>query len=40
MARLKEFLRDSDAHFIRPDLENIIEGEKIFANPLLMGEIL
>ncbi len=34
------FLRDSKAHFIRPDLENIAEIEKILANPLSMGEIL
>jgi hypothetical protein len=35
-----DFLRERDAHFIRPDLDLDPQIEKILANPLTIGEIL
>jgi len=35
-----DFLRNKALHFIRPELENTAEIEKIIANPLSIGELL
>ena len=35
-----DFLRRPDIHFIRPDLKNTAEVEKIIDNPLSIGELI
>jgi hypothetical protein len=39
-AKPANFLTDKELHFIRPDLENTQEVEKILVNPLSIGELL
>lgn len=36
----KGFLKDTQTHFIRPDLENSTEIERLFDNPLIVSELL
>lgn len=35
-----DFLRHPELHFIRPDIENTVEVERIVANPLAVGSLL